>query len=208
MRYKEISDEVKTLANGRDVSLICVSKYHTEEEIMQIYNMGQRDFGENKVQDLLKKEEDLPKDIKWHLLGHLQTNKVKHIIGKTVLIHSMDSLHLAAEIQKHSENAGVITNCLVQVNSTGIEDRYGVPYDSLSSFIDEVEKNMPNIRLCGMMGMAPKDENPTPYFEKLHEAFLNSKLSGGILSMGMSADFKEAIACGSTMVRIGRIIFE
>jgi pyridoxal phosphate enzyme (YggS family) len=208
MRYKEISDEVKTLANGRDVSLICVSKYHTEEEIMQIYNMGQRDFGENKVQDLLKKEEDLPKDIKWHLLGHLQTNKVKHIIGKTVLIHSLDSLHLAAEIQKHSENAGVITNCLVQVNSTGIEDRYGVPYDSLSSFIDEVEKNMPNIRLCGMMGMAPKDENPTPYFEKLHEAFLNSKLSGGILSMGMSADFKEAIACGSTMVRIGRIIFE
>lgn len=208
MRYKEISDEVKTLANGRDVSLICVSKYHTEEEIMQIYNMGQRDFGENKVQDLLKKEEDLPKDIKWHLLGHLQTNKVKHIIGKTVLIHSLDSLHLAAEIQKHSENAGVITNCLVQVNSTGIEDRYGVPYDSLSSFIDEVEKNMPNIRLCGMMGMAPKDENPTPYFKKLHEAFLNSKLSGGILSMGMSADFKEAIACGSTMVRIGRIIFE
>lgn len=208
MRYKEISDEVKTLANGRDVSLICVSKYHTEEEIMQIYNMGQRDFGENKVQDLLKKEEDLPKDIKWHLLGHLQTNKVKHIIGKTVLIHSLDSLHLAAEIQKHSENAGVITNCLVQVNSTGIEDRYGVPYDSLSSFIDEVDKNMPNIRLCGMMGMAPKDENPTPYFEKLHEAFLNSKLSGGILSMGMSADFKEAIACGSTMVRIGRIIFE
>ena len=208
MRYKEISDEVKTLANGRDVSLICVSKYHTEEEIMQIYNMGQRDFGENKVQDLLKKEEDLPKDIKWHLLGHLQTNKVKHIIGKTVLIHSLDNLHLAAEIQKHSENAGVITNCLVQVNSTGIEDRYGVPYDSLSSFIDEVEKNMPNIRLCGMMGMAPKDENPTPYFEKLHEAFLNSKLSGGILSMGMSADFKEAIACGSTMVRIGRIIFE
>lgn len=208
MQYKEISDEVKTLANGRDVSLICVSKYHTEEEIMQIYNMGQRDFGENKVQDLLKKEEDLPKDIKWHLLGHLQTNKVKHIIGKTVLIHSLDSLHLAAEIQKHSENAGVITNCLVQVNSTGIEDRFGVPYDSLSSFIDEVEKNMPNIRLCGMMGMAPKDENPTPYFEKLHEAFLNSKLSGGILSMGMSADFKEAIACGSTMVRIGRIIFE
>ena len=208
MRYKEISDEVKTLANGRDVSLICVSKYHTEEEIMQIYNMGQRDFGENKVQDLLKKEEDLPKDIKWLLLGHLQTNKVKHIIGKTVLIHSLDSLHLAAEIQKHSENAGVITNCLVQVNSTGIEDRYGVPYDSLSSFIDEVEKNMPNIRLCGMMGMAPKDENPPPYFEKLHEAFLNSKLRGGILSMGMSADFKEAIACGSTMVRIGRIIFE
>lgn len=208
MRYKEISDEVKTLANGRDVSLICVSKYHTEEEIMQIYNMGQRDFGENKVQDLLKKEEDLPKDIKWHLLGHLQTNKVKHIIGKTVLIHSLDSLHLAAEIQKHSENTGVITNCLVQVNSTGIEDRYGVPYDSLPSFIDEVEKNMPNIRLCGMMGMAPKDENPTPYFEKLHEAFLNSKLSGGILSMGMSADFKQAIECGSTMVRIGRIIFE
>ena len=208
MRYKEISDEVKTLANGRDVSLICVSKYHTEEEIMQIYNMGQRDFGENKVQDLLKKEEDLPKDIKWHLLGHLQTNKVKHIIGKTVLIHSLDSLHLAAEIQKHSENAGVITNCLVQVNSTGIEERYGVPYDSLPSFIDEVDKNMPNIRLCGMMGMAPKDENPTPYFEKLHEAFLNSKLSSGILSMGMSADFRQAIECGSTMVRIGRIIFE
>jgi len=206
MQYLKIKENVDTLSLKK-AKLVCVSKYHTIEEVEQVYGMGQRDFGENRVQDLLLKAEALPKDIKWHLLGHLQTNKVKQIVGKVELIHSLDSLHLAEEIQKHSEKAGVVTNCLVQVNSTGIDDRFGVPYEELNSFIEEVFK-FPNIKLCGIMGMAPKGENPDPYFEALKTAYDNSPLKGTILSMGMSEDYESAIKNGSTMVRLGRIIFE
>lgn len=206
MQYLKIKQNVDVLSNGK-TELICVSKYHTIEEIEAVYGMGQREFGENKVQDLLQKAEVLPKDIKWHLLGHLQTNKVRQIVGKVELIHSLDSLHLAEEIQKQSEKAGVITNCLVQVNSTGIDDRFGVPYEKLNSFIEEVGK-FPNICLKGIMGMAPKGENPDPYFKALKNAYDSSPLNGEILSMGMSEDYESAIENGSTMVRLGRIIFE
>lgn len=206
MQYLKIKQNVEMLSKG-ETELICVSKYHEIEEIEEVYRLGQRHFGENKVQDLLKKAEALPKDIKWHLLGHLQTNKVKQIVGKVELIHSLDSLHLAEEIQKHSAKAGIITNCLVQVNSTGIDDRFGVPYNELNSFIEEVKK-FPNICLKGIMGMAPKGENPEPYFKALKEAYENSALKGKILSMGMSEDYESAIKNGSTMVRLGRIIFE
>ncbi len=207
MRYTEMKDKIATLAQDRPVELVCVSKYHTEQEIEEVYNLGQRAFGENKVQDLLKKQEVLPKDINWHLLGHLQTNKVKQIVGCVALIHSLDSIKLANEIQKNSEAKGIVTNCLVQVNSTGIDDRFGVPYEQLDAFIAEVEK-LPNINLCGMMGMAPLGEDPAPYFRRLKEAFDASILKDGILSMGMSGDFEQAIQNGSTMVRLGRIIFE
>ena len=206
MQYLKIKQNVEALSCGK-VELVCVSKYHTIEEIEEVYGMGQRHFGENKVQDLLQKADVLPKDIKWHLLGHLQTNKVKQIVGKVELIHSLDSIHLAEEIQKQSEKAGVVTNCLVQVNSTGIDDRFGVSYDELNSFIEQVS-NLPNICLAGIMGMAPKGENPDPYFEKLKEAYENSPLKGKVLSMGMSEDYESAIKNGSTMVRLGRIIFE
>lgn len=207
MQYIKIKERIKELSKTDNVDLICVSKYHTIEEIKEVYDLGQRDFGENKVQDLILKADTLPKDIKWHLLGHLQTNKVKAVVGKVHLIHSLDSIHLAEEIQKQSEKQGVVTNCLVQVNSTMIADRFGVPYEELDAFIDEVSA-FKNIKLMGIMGMAPKDQDPIPYFQKLRQAFENSKLKDGILSMGMSADFEQAILCGSTMVRIGRIIFE
>ena len=207
MRYTEIKNKIAGLAGEREVSLVCVSKYHTEAEIMEVYDLGQRVFGENKVQDLLKKRDVLPKDIKWHLLGHLQTNKVKQIVGCVELIHSLDSIKLANEIQKHAEAKGIVVNCLVQVNSTGIDDRFGVPYTELDAFIKEVKK-LSNINLCGMMGMAPLGEDPAPYFKKLKEAFDASAVKDGILSMGMSGDFEEAIKNGSTMVRLGRIIFE
>ena len=206
MQYLKIKQNVDTLSNGK-TELVCVSKYHTIEEIEAVYGMGQRHFGENKVQDLLQKASVLPKDIKWHLLGHLQTNKVGKIVGKVELIHSLDSLHLAEEIQKQSEKAGVITNCLVQVNSTGIDDRFGVSYDCLNEFIEKVQE-FPNICLKGIMGMAPAGENPDSYFKALKTAYENSPLKGGILSMGMSGDYESAIENGSTMVRLGRIIFE
>ncbi|MBQ2896738.1 MAG: YggS family pyridoxal phosphate-dependent enzyme [Clostridia bacterium] len=190
--------------------LICVSKYHTEDEIMEAYNLGLRDFGENKVQDLIKKQENLPKDIRWHLIGHLQTNKVKYLIGKTHLIQSVDKVELADLINKKSFDAGVTTDILVQVNSTGIESRFGVEPEKTVEFIKEILK-FKNLNIKGLMGMAPICDNPRPYFENLKKLFDECKslgiLNGDILSMGMSLDYKSAVDCGSTMVRIGNKIF-
>jgi len=191
-----------------DATLICVSKYHTEEEIMEAYNLGIRDFGENKVQDMVKKQENLPKDIRWHLIGHLQTNKVKYIIGKTHLIQSVDRIELAELIDKKSEAVGIVTDILVQVNSTGIESRFGVEPEKTVEFVKEISA-FKNIRIMGLMGMAPVCDNPKPYFENLKGLFDLCKpfIQGDILSMGMSGDYKDAILSGSNMVRIGSKIF-
>lgn len=202
---EEISENL-----GENVTLIAVSKYHTVEEIMEAYNLGLRNFGENKVQDMVKKAEVLPKDINWHLIGHLQKNKVKYIIGKTALIHSVDSLELAEEINKRSEKENVITNCLVQMNSTGIEGRFGVDMEKAEEFLEKINK-FNNLKIMGIMGMAPITDDASPYFKKLKNVFDSLKeknlLKGNILSMGMSHDYIQAIACGSNMVRIGSKLF-
>lgn len=201
---KAIKSEIGSAA------LICVSKYHTEEEILEAYNIGQRDFGENKVQDMVKKQENLPKDIRWHLIGHLQTNKVKYIIGKTCLVQSVDRLELAELIDKKSKDAGLITDILVQVNSTGIDSRFGVEPEKTIEFIKEISA-FENINIKGLMGMAPICDDPKPFFENLKKLFDECKsqglLNGDILSMGMSGDYKSAVECGSSMVRIGSKIF-
>ena len=193
-----------------DATLICVSKYHTEEEIIEAYNAGQRDFGENKVQDMVKKAENLPKDIRWHLIGHLQTNKVKYIIGKTCLIQSVDRLELAELIDKKSADAGIVTDILVQVNSTGIESRFGVEPEKTVDFIKEISA-FKNVSIKGLMGMAPICDDPAPYFKNLKKLFeicrSQNLLNGDILSMGMSGDYNVAVKCGSNMVRIGSKIF-
>ena len=210
MAIKDNIEKIKKITDEKNALLLVVSKYHTPEEILECYNDGIRDFGENKVQDMVAKMEILPKDINWHLIGHLQKNKVKYIIGKTKLIHSVDSLELAEEISKRSQKEGIVTDCLVQVNSTGIDERFGVPYDELGVFLEKVSK-IPNINIKGLMGMAPITDNPSPFFEELKKAF--DKYDGvyyteGILSMGMSGDFIEALNCGSTLVRVGSKIFE
>lgn len=209
MSIRDNYTEIKNELNGKNVNLLVVSKYHTPEEIMEVYNLGQREFAENKVQDMLKKQEILPNDIKWHLIGHLQTNKVKYIIGKTVLIHSLDSVKLAHEINKHSEKEGIVTHCLVQFNSTGIEDRFGVPFDDADAFLDEMQQ-FKNIKIDGFMGMAPITDHPETYFKKLKEVFdkYKHRFDNPILSMGMSSDYKQAIENGSTTVRLGSIIFK
>ena len=162
------------------------------------------------MQDLIKKQENLPKDIRWHLIGHLQTNKVKYLIGKTHLIQSVDKVELADLINKKSFDAGVTTDILVQVNSTGIESRFGVEPEKTVEFIKEILK-FKNLNIKGLMGMAPICDNPRPYFENLKKLFDECKslgiLNGDILSMGMSLDYKSAVDCGSTMVRIGNKIF-
>ena len=210
MSIKENIERIRKITDEKNALLLVVSKYHTEEEIMECYNAGIRDFGENKVQDMVVKMENLPKDINWHLIGHLQKNKVKYIIGKTKLIHSVDSVELAQEISKRSEKENVVTDCLIQVNSTGIDERFGVPYENLGDFLEEVSK-IPNINIKGLMGMAPITDNPAPFFEELKKAFdtYNGKYyTDGILSMGMSGDFVDALNCGSTLVRVGSKIFE
>lgn len=209
MSIKENYNEILEKLKGTDVTLLVVSKYHTVEEIMEVYNLGHREFAENKVQDMVAKMEVLPGDIKWHLIGHLQKNKVKYIIGKTKLIHSLDSVELAAEIDKRSKTAGVVTHCLVQFNSTGIEDRFGVNMDDAEEFLKSLEQ-FENIKIDGFMGMAPITDNPEIYFEKLAEVFnkFKDRFENPILSMGMSSDFESAIKCGSTMVRLGSTIFK
>ena len=209
MSIKENIETIKSEIGG--ATLICVSKYHTEEEIMEAYNCGQRDFGENKVQDMVKKQENLPKDIRWHLIGHLQTNKVKYIIGKTCLVQSVDRVELAELIDKKSKEAGLITDILVQVNSTGIDSRFGVEPEKTIDFIKEISV-FDNIKIKGLMGMAPICDDPTPYFDNLKDLFdkcvSGNLLQGDILSMGMSGDYKYAVKCGSTMVRVGSKIFK
>ena len=134
---------------------------------------------------------------------------MKYIIGKTALIHSLDSVELAAEIDKRSKAADVVTHCLVQFNSTGIEDRFGVPMDKAEEFLDSL-KEFENIKIDGFMGMAPITDNPEAYFEKLSELFdkFKDRFENPVLSMGMSSDFESAIKCGSTMVRLGSTIFK
>lgn len=209
MGIKQNIERIKNITDKFGATLLVVSKYHTEEEILECYNCGIRCFGENKVQDMVAKIEALPKDIEWHLIGHLQKNKVKYIIGKTKLIHSLDSVSLAEIISKKSLEQNVVTHCLVQVNSTGIGDRFGVPYEELEEFLKSVSA-LEGIKIDGLMGMAPITDNPKPYFEKLKSAFdkfNNVYYQNGVLSMGMSEDFEEALACGSNLVRVGSKIF-
>ena len=209
MSIKSNLENIKsTLTDG--VTLVCVSKYHTEEEIMEAYNEGVRDFGENKVQDMVKKAENLPNDIRWHLIGHLQTNKVKYIVGKTYLVQSVDRIELAEEINKRFEKENLVCDCLIQINSTGIDSRFGCTPETAVDFAEKL-KEFKNLNVKGVMGMAPICDDPTENFKLLKDIFDNltkkDLLNGSILSMGMSDDYTFALKCGSNMVRIGSKIF-
>jgi len=218
--YKEILEIVNTSAvkSGRtenDVLLIAVSKTKPCEDIEKLYNIGVRDFGENKVQELCTKYEQLPKDIKWHLIGHLQRNKVKYIVDKVHLIHSVDSVRLASEIQHEAEKKNVIVNILVQVNVASEESKFGL--DTLET--EEIIRNiatMPNIRIQGLMTIAPfvdDGEDNREIFRKLKQLSVDIETKNidnvcmNVLSMGMSGDYTVAIEEGATMVRVGTSIF-
>ena len=200
---KSILDEI----NGYDAKLIAVSKTRTIEEILEAYNVGIRDFGENHVQELVKKREVLPKDIRWHMIGHLQTNKVKDLLKDSIyLIHSVDSIKLAKEINKRSS---IKQDILLEVNIGEEESKYGFKpsFDELKKVLDEI-KELENINVVGLMCVAPNTDNPIDnkkYFDKLR--LLNDKLGLKVLSMGMSNDYDVAIKCGSTYIRVGTKIF-
>ena len=216
--YKEINEELK----GRNITLVAVSKTKPVDDILDMYRLGQRDFGENYVQEMVDKAAQLPKDIRWHFIGHLQTNKVKYIAPFVSLIHGVDSLKLLTEINKHAEKNKRIVECLMQVHIAQEETKFGLDEAELSLLVQQLANlQLNNIHVCGLMGMASFTDNTdtvTKEFKDLKRIFDKFSSSSDaisvlknfglrILSMGMSSDYKIAIEEGSNMVRIGSLLF-
>ncbi|MBV9962548.1 MAG: YggS family pyridoxal phosphate-dependent enzyme [Parafilimonas sp.] len=208
--YKNLVEECKQ----KNVTLVAVSKTKPVEDILELYNLGQRDFGENYVQELIEKEKQLPKDIRWHFIGHLQSNKVKQIIDFVHLIHGIDSLKLLQEINKQSEKINRITKCLLQVHIAQEETKFGLDEKEINLIISEFENlKMKNVNVVGLMGMASftNDENRIrkefQYLQSLQQKLQIENFKLSTLSMGMTADYKIAIEEGSNMIRVGSLIF-
>ena len=198
-----------------DVTLVAVSKTHPVEAIREAYDAGHRVFGESRPQELREKYDVLPKDIEWHMIGHLQTNKVKYIVGKTSLIHSVDSLHLAKEIQKQAIKHDCICDILVEVNIAGEESKFGTSRDEAISLVEEIAK-LDHIHIKGLMTIAPFVDDPEDnrqYFRDIKQLSVDiaqkniDNVSMNVLSMGMTGDYTVAIEEGATMVRVGTGIF-
>ena len=205
---------MKDLLFDNKFTCVAVSKTKPIEDIEKIYKLGHKDFGENKVQELLEKQQKLPKDIRWHMIGHLQTNKVKKVVPISCLIHSVDSLKLIEIINKESKKLNKVTCCLLQVNISGEDSKYGLSAENLKSLVNNnLTNEYKNVQFKGLMGMA-SFSNDTDLikrqFKKLKQLFEDSKEKINdfrILSMGMSNDYKIALEEGSNMIRIGSKIF-
>lgn len=216
-----IAENIRHLKNELDrinVTLVAVSKTKPIEDIMQAYNEGQRIFGENMVQELVEKYEQLPKDIEWHLIGHLQTNKVKYIAPFISMIESVDSLKLLAEINKHALKHNRIIDCLLQVYIADEETKFGLSFDEVIELLRSEEfKELKNVRIRGLMGIATNTDNEKQikeefyeldtFFDGIKQSFFRKDDYFNELSMGMSSDYKLAVEQGSTMVRLGSTIF-
>ena len=200
------------------VRLVCVSKFHPNESIIEAYETGERVFGESKVQELCGKQESLPKDICWHFIGHLQTNKIKYLVPFVSLIHGVDSYKLLTEIDKQAAKAGKTVNCLLQIHIANEETKFGFSADELTEMLDAgAWKHLKNVQLCGLMGMATYTDNREQIreefrglkilFDKVKTIFFALELTFCELSMGMSDDYQIAIEEGSTLVRVGSSIF-
>ena len=207
--------EDKSSRNSGSAKLIAVSKTKPVSMLQEAYDAGMRDFGENKVQELVDKYEQLPKDIKWHLIGHLQTNKVKYVVDKAYLIHSVDSIKLAKEISKEAQKKNICVNVLIEVNVAEEESKFGVSVDDAEGLIREIA-TLPGIKICGLMNVAPfvsDSEENRPIFRKLKQLFVDIKAKNidnvnmEIMSMGMSGDYIVAVEEGATYVRVGTKIF-
>ena len=200
------------------VRLVAVSKFHPKEAILEAYEAGQRIFGESKVQEMSLKHEALPKDIQWHFIGHLQTNKVKYIAPYVALIHGIDSFRLLAEVEKQGAKAGRTIDVLLQIHIAQEETKFGFSPDECRQMLAEGEwKTLPHARICGLMGMATNTDNMEQVrdeFARLAALFKEVKGEWFAeapwfkeLSMGMSHDYPEAVRAGSTLVRVGSKIF-
>lgn len=206
---------VKSGRNPEDVLLVAVTKLHSPEEMNEAIDAGITDIGENKVQEIMDKY-DRVKPVRWHLIGHLQTNKVKYIIDKVCMIHSVDSLKLAKEIDKRAAQHGLVMDILVQVNSAEEESKFGITTAETDQLIVDIAEQCPNIRIKGLMCIAPFEDNPEDvreYFaevKKIYDKYVDEKtdrLDFEYLSMGMTHDFEVAIEEGSNLIRVGTAIF-
>ena len=201
--------------NPDEVTLVAVSKMKPLEDIETLLETGQMEYGENYVQELCDKYEKISRPVHWHMIGHLQTNKVKYIIDKTVLIHSVDSVHLAKQIEKEAAKRNLTAQSLIQVNIAEEETKFGLDTEELLQIIMEISK-FPHVHIRGLMTSAPFVADPEEnrcYFKKLHELFVDigkkniDNVTMDILSMGMTNDYEVAIEEGATMVRVGTGIF-
>ncbi len=200
------------------VKLVAVSKTKPNSDILEAYEVGQRIFGENKVQDLSRKYEELPKDIEWHFIGHLQTNKIKYIAPFVSLLHGVDSLKLLKAVNKEAKKNNRKINCLLQFHIAEESSKFGFNYEEVIKALDSDEfKELENIEICGVMGMATftddseqtanEFKNLKNIFLRLKDEYFSSNSMFKEISMGMSGDYKIAIEQGSTMVRVGSSIF-
>lgn len=214
-KYKEICNEL----SGKDVQLVAVSKIQSVADIQNMYDLGQRDFGENYVQELVEKQLLLPKDIRWHFIGHLQSNKVKYIVPFVHLIQGVDSLKLLSEINKQAKKVNIVSRCLLQIHIAQEETKFGLDEEELDAVIKTLQystSGFTNVFITGLMGMASfsddsqKVRGEMRYLKSLFDKYknlstVNCQLS--TISMGMSGDYEMAIEEGSNMVRIGSLLF-
>ena len=203
---------------GRDVSevtLIAVSKTKPVEDLQEIYDAGKRDFGENKVQEIVQKKPELPEDIRWHMIGHLQRNKVHQVMGKAVLIHSVDSLRLAEQIETEAAKKDMVADILLEVNVAKEESKFGMMPEDVEEMAGQIAA-LPHLQIEGLMTIAPFVDDPEknrPVFRKLYQLSVDIKkknidnVTMDVLSMGMTGDYQVAIEEGATMVRVGTGIF-
>lgn len=215
-----IATEIRQLLDElpQGVRLVAVSKYHPNEAIEEAYAAGQRIFGESKVQEMTTKYTSLPKDIEWHFIGHLQTNKVKYIVPYVSLIHGIDSFRLLEEVDKQSSKVNRTVDCLLQLHIAREETKFGFSFDECRQMLSEGRwRNLHHVRICGLMGMASNTDcveqvraefcSLSNFFHEVKRQWFADEPAFKELSMGMSHDYPEAIAAGSTLVRIGTRIF-
>lgn len=213
---RQIEEACKRAGREReDVTLIAVSKTKPVAMLQEVYSEGVRDFGENKVQELCDKIEQLPRDIKWHMIGHLQRNKVKYIVGNVALIHSVDTYRLAEEINIYAKKKNITVPILVEINIAGEKTKFGTAAEDAMLLVEDISK-LENVRIMGLMTIAPPVVDPEenrPYFRKIKQLSVDiinkniDNVSMEILSMGMTGDYAVAIEEGATMVRVGTGIF-
>ena len=211
-----ISENIKKYQGSlpKNITLVAVSKTKPVSSLLQAYDAGQRVFGENKIQEMASKWEEMPKDIQWHMIGHVQTNKVKYMAPFVDLIHTVDSLKLLREINKQAAKHDRVINCLLQIKIAEEEHKFGLDHqDALLLLAKDIQATLPHVSIVGLMGMASFTDNKTQIeteFKKLstlHQNFVKQHPQLTVLSMGMSSDYTLALDHGSTMVRIGSSIF-
>ena len=211
-----ISENIKKIKRGLppEVTLVAISKTYSKEALLEAYEAGQRVFGENKVQEMTQKWEELPKDIEWHMVGKVQRNKVKYMAPYVHLIHAVDSIKLLKEIEKEAAKNERVIKCLLQIKIAEEDTKNGITFEEAMQILDSPEvKAMQHVEIKGLMGMATLTEEKAKireefsYLKTVFESLREIHPSLSILSMGMSGDYKIALECGSTMIRVGSAIF-